>query len=213
MADKKILSQAIASLVEGNEAEAKKAFSMFINEAKVEIIAEKLTEKEEVEEVIPTDDEVATLKDEITVEEPAEEIDLDAAPVEEPVEEVPAEELPAEEVPAEETTEVVPVETAEEALADSGEEVGIEEDPDFLALVDEFNKSLEADAVEVPAEEVAEPVEEVPAEEAPVEEVPADDELVDLDAEPVAEEEPVAEPVEEPAEEKQEEIDIEKFVK
>ena len=203
MADKKILSQAIASLVEGNEAEAKKAFSMFINEAKVEIIAEKLTEKEETEEVIPTDDEVATLKDEIKVEEPAEEIDLDDAPVEEP-----SEELPAEEVPAEETTEVVPVETAEEALADSGEEVGIEEDPDFLALVDEFNKSLETDAVEVPAEEVAEPVEELPAEE-----VPADDELVDLDAEPVAEEEPVAEPVEEPAEEKQEEIDIEKFVK
>jgi len=213
MADKTILSKALVSLLEGNEAEAKKQFNKFINEAKVEIIAEKLTEKEEVEEVIPTDDKVAELKDEIKVEDPAGEepvvdLDLDA--------EAPIEDLDtAEEVPAEEgTTEVVPVEAAEEALANSGEEVGIEEDEDFLALVDEFNKALEDDTVEVPSEEVEQPVEEVPAEEVSTEETTTEElpaEETSVEEIETTEETPV-DSVAEP-EKKQKEIDIEKFIK
>ena len=208
MADKTILSKALVSLLEGNEAEAKKQFNKFINEAKVEIIAEKLTEKEEVEEVIPTDDKVAELKDEIKVEEPAGEepvadLDLDA--------EAPIEDLDTAE---EGTTEVVPVEAAEEALANSGEEVGIEEDEDFLALVDEFNKALEDDTVEVPSEEVEQPVEEIPAEEVSTEETTTEElptEETSVEEIETTEETPV-DSVEEP-EKKQKEIDIEKFIK
>lgn len=214
MSDIETLGKFVTSLVENNEKDAKKYLNSVMESIKVNTIAKVLKESEEdeVEEEIPTDDKVAELKDEVKFEKPVadgeETIDLDSEEiVDEPVE--------GEET--EETVDVVPVEDAEEALTDSGEEVGIEEDPEFLDLVNKFNELLDDEAVEVPAEEVAEPVEEIPAEGEETEEV------VDLDSEEAPVEEPVEgeapiEDVEEPAPEDapvetQDEIDIEKFIK
>lgn len=171
------------------------------------------------EAVIPTEDKVETLVDEIKAdkEEDVEEEDLDAEEIDlddETAEELDDEELvdldDEEEVPAEETTEVIPTEDAIETVEDAAEESEVvDTDEEMKELTSKFEELAAEKAVEVPAEDVEAPVEE---------EIPAEKEAVEETSEEEAVEEPVEtseeEVAEEPAEETdQDEVDIMKFIK
>lgn len=217
MADIKILEEALGSFLEGNMDNAKKTLKQYLSETKVEIIAQKLTEAEDDEDEvigeIPTDDKVETLKDEIKAEIPADdeesedELDLDI------------EDEEGLDGDLEATEEVIPVEDAKDALEDSGEEVGVEEDEDFLKLVDEYNAIIDAQSVEVPAEdlETSEEDEEIESEiadeEGTEEESEEDLEEVPADGEEIVSDEKIDTEVKPDGEEKQTKLDIEKFIK
>lgn len=184
-----------------------------------EEVEEEIEEEDLDEAVIPTEDKVETLVDEIKAdkEEDVEEEDLDAEEIDlddETAEELDDEELvdldDEEEVPAEETTEVIPTEDAVETVEDAAEESEVvDTDEEMKELTSKFEELAAEKAVEVPAEDVEAPVEEeVPAEEEAVEEA-SEEEAVEEPAE-VSEEEVSEEPAEEVD---QDEVDIMKFIK
>lgn len=216
MADIKILEEALGSFLEGNMDNAKKTLKQYLSETKVEIIAQKLTEAEDDEDEvigeIPTDDKVETLKNEIKAEIPADdeesedELDLDI------------EDEEGLDGDLEATEEVIPVEDAKDALEDSGEEVGVEEDEDFLKLVDEYNAIIDAQSVEVPAEDLETSEEEeidseIADEEGTEEESEEELEEVPAEGEEIVSDEEIDTEVEPEGEEKQTKLDIEKFIK
>ncbi len=216
MADIKILEEALGSFLEGNMDNAKKTLKQYLSETKVEIIAQKLTEAEDDEDEvigeIPTDDKVETLKNEIKAEIPADdeesedELDLDI------------EDEEGLDGDLEATEEVIPVEDAKDALEDSGEEVGVEEDEDFLKLVDEYNAIIDAQSVEVPAEDLETSEEEeidseIADEEGTEEESEEELEEVPAEGEEIVSDEEIDTEVKPEGEEKQTKLDIEKFIK
>lgn len=176
------------------------------------------------EAIIPTEDKVETLVDEIKAnkEDDTEEEDLDNEEIDlddETAEELDDEELvdldDKEKVPAEETTEVIPTEDAIETVENAAEESEVvDTDEEMKELTSKFEELAAKKAVEVPSEAVEAPSEE---------EIPAEEESVkETSEEKAPSEEASEEPVEEfekkvseePTEKvDQDEVDIMKFIK
>ena len=157
MADKKKLLEAVKLFGNGETAKANELLKECIRETAVQLMKEAVEEEKK-----PTEDQAATLIDEIKADEPSEEeIDLDAAV----------------EGEGEEKTEVATTEDVEAAVEDAAETAAIS-DEELAALEAEFEKKLADAAIEMDAEDVEaakaeKAAEEVEVEDA-VEETPAE---------------------------------------